>query len=101
MDAALIVVSTVGRVAMIHARCVLRRIVVVDGRPALIFRQEFLDFPVVLLDADGKLEVLLGDRVPVLHVGLASGSSIDGPWMHVTQRGGAVGTVKDVPCRPS
>jgi hypothetical protein len=39
---------------------------VVDGSALVLLGQELLDFPIVLLDADGKLEVFAGDRVPVL-----------------------------------
>lgn len=34
---------------------------VVDGTALFLLGQEFLDFPVVLLDADGKLEILASD----------------------------------------
>lgn len=39
---------------------------VIDGSALVLLRQELLDFPIMLLDADGELEVFTSDGVPVL-----------------------------------
>jgi hypothetical protein len=38
----------------------------VDGTALVLLWQEFFDFPVVLLDADGEFEIFAGDGIPVL-----------------------------------
>ena len=40
--------------------------ILVDCISAVVFGEEFLDFPVVLLGADRELEVFAGDGIPVL-----------------------------------
>lgn len=49
-----------------HAPGVVGSSVLINGRTAVFFRQEFLNFPAIRLDSDRKLEILLGDRVPEL-----------------------------------
>jgi hypothetical protein len=49
---------------LVQRGCVLG--LLVDGTTLVVFRKEFLDFPVVLLDADGEFEIFAGNRVPVL-----------------------------------
>lgn len=38
----------------------------VDGSATVVVEERFLDFPVILLGADGEFEVFAGDGVPVL-----------------------------------
>lgn len=38
----------------------------VDGLTTIFVRQQFFDFPVIGLGADAKLEILLGDGIPIL-----------------------------------
>jgi hypothetical protein len=40
--------------------------VLVVGGALVLLRQKLLDFPVVLLDADGKLQIFARDGIPVL-----------------------------------
>ena len=49
---------------LVDRRGVLR--LLVDGAALVLLGEQLLDLPVVLLDADGELEVLAGDGVPVL-----------------------------------
>ncbi|RDW88593.1 hypothetical protein BP6252_00625 [Coleophoma cylindrospora] len=49
----------------VHATGILG-VLVDDGPPALLFGEQFLDLPVILLGPDGELEVLAGDGVPIL-----------------------------------
>ena len=51
---------------VINATGVLRVGVEVNGAPSLFFGKKFFDFPVILLDANGKFEIFLGDRIPIL-----------------------------------
>ena len=37
-----------------------------DGAPMIVFGDEFLHLPVVLLGADGEFEILARDGIPVL-----------------------------------
>ena len=38
----------------------------IDGPPLILIRQQLLDLPVPLLGPDAKLQIFLGDRIPVL-----------------------------------
>jgi hypothetical protein len=38
----------------------------VQGVSAVVFREEFFDFPVILLGTDGEFEIFAGDGIPVL-----------------------------------
>lgn len=47
-------------------------VVLVECCSAVFFREQFLNFPVVLLGADGELEILAGNGIPILPVLLAN-----------------------------
>ena len=40
--------------------------ILVDSGSAVIFGEEFFDFPVVLLGADREFEIFAGDGIPIL-----------------------------------
>jgi hypothetical protein len=61
---------------LVHRRGVLG--LLVDGAALVLLWQELFDFPVVLLDTNGKLEVFASDRVPVLFLDLlAKGERVE------------------------
>lgn len=73
---------------VVRARVAIR-ILGVDGCAAIFLGQELLDFPVVHSGADGKLEIFLGDGVPVLQDDYNQGRERQREhWQYV-------------PCRPS
>ena len=43
--------------------------ILIHGVSSIVFK-EFFDFPVVLLNANGKFEIFFGDRVPILFTAL-------------------------------
>jgi hypothetical protein len=51
---------------MVHAARILGVIVGVDCSAALFLRQVLLNLPGIWLDADGELQIFLGNRVPEL-----------------------------------
>ena len=52
---------------MIHAAGIFRPCaVMVDGRPTVVFGEEFFDFPIVGLSADAELEIFSRNGIPVL-----------------------------------
>ncbi len=55
---------------VVHAAGVLGVAVVVDGASAVVFGEEFFDFPIALFGADAEFEVFAGDGVPVLEAQL-------------------------------
>ena len=52
----------------VRAAGVLRVRIVVVGCATILFRKQFLDFPVALFGADAEFEIFFCDGVPVLFV---------------------------------
>ena len=68
----LVELATIVRVAeRVGAACILRNTIMINGTPSVIFREELFDFPISLLRADAKLEIFLGNGIPVLKDELA------------------------------
>ena len=63
-----LVATAVYRVAVICAACILGVRVLIHRSATVVLGQELLfDFPIALFGADAKLEIFLGDGIPVLY----------------------------------
>lgn len=79
---------------VVHASGILRVRILVDGAASLLFRKELFDFPVVRLNSNGELQILLCDIVPELE-----------KWAQLDKMQSGVGfgglASRDIPYRPS
>ena len=51
--------AIIGIAQRVRAACILRKTIVIDGAPSVIFVEEVFDLPISLLCADAKLEIFL------------------------------------------